>query len=318
MRKRFMLIRIVTFVLVLALPMAAFGQAGSGELTGEVRDPSQALVARATVTITRADTNQTYKTMTSDGGVYEFSSVRPGVYTLAVDAEGFKRYVREHSFCRHRRNSPRRCEPRRSDGASDSITVTADAPPLRTDSATMGQAIKSKTIEALPLNGRSYINLVGLAAGVALPPGPGQFPRLNGSRPRTNEYLYDGISVLQPEPGQVALNPIIDAIQEFNVQTNDSPAEFGRFNGGVINLTTKSGTNALHGTVFEFLRNEDLNARNLFAPATPPIPASLNFAGINSGLSLAAPSRKIKLSSSWTIRAPARSSARSSLPRCPR
>src|SRR4030095_7117128 len=113
-------------------------------------------------------------------------------------------------------------------------------------------------------------------AGVAVPPGSA-LPRLSGSRPRTNEYQYDGIGVLQPEPGQVAYFPIVDAIQEFNVETNSAPAEFGRFNGGVINLTTKSGTNDYHGTVFEFLRNEKLNARNLFAPATAANPHKPEF-----------------------------------------
>ncbi|MGH9427500.1 MAG: carboxypeptidase regulatory-like domain-containing protein, partial [Terriglobia bacterium] len=119
----------------------------------------------------------------------------------------------------------------------------------------------------LPLNGRSFIPLISLSSGVALPPGS-SFPRVNGGRPRTNEYLFDGISVLQPEPGQVAFFPIIDSIQEFKVETNSPPAEFGRFNGGVINLSTKSGSNAFHGSAFEFLRNELLNARNLFAPQT--------------------------------------------------
>ena len=127
----------------------------------------------------------------------------------------------------------------------------------------------------LPLNGRNYFSLITLVPGVAAPPpttaGP-SLPRINGGRPRVNEFLYDGISALQPEPGQVAFNPVIDAIQEFKVEINSPPAEFGRFNGGVVNLTTKSGTNELHGTVFEFLRNEALNARNLFAPATAANP----------------------------------------------
>ena len=102
--------------------------------------------------------------------------------------------------------------------------------------------------------------------GVALPPPPAApLPRINGGRPRTNEYLFDGISVLQPEPGQVAFFPNMDAIQEFKIESNSPPAEFGRFNGGVVNLTTKSGTNAIRGSVFEFFRHESLNARNLFA-----------------------------------------------------
>ncbi|MBZ5644607.1 MAG: TonB-dependent receptor, partial [Acidobacteriia bacterium] len=133
------------------------------------------------------------------------------------------------------------------------------------------------TIAELPLNGRNFVSLAGLAAGVALPPAATPLPRLSGSRPRTNEYMYDGISVLQPEPGQIAFVPIIDAIQEFNLQTNDASAEFGRFNGGVINLTTKSGTNQFHGTAFQFLRNEVLNARNLFAPATAANPNKPEF-----------------------------------------
>ena len=113
--------------------------------------------------------------------------------------------------------------------------------------------------------------LAAIAPGVALPPNS-VLPRINGGRPRTNEYLFDGISVLQPEPGQVAYYPIVDAIQEFKIESNSPPAEFGRFNGGVVNLTTKSGGNAFHGNVFEFFRNEHLNARNYFQRANPMKP----------------------------------------------
>ncbi len=104
-------------------------------------------------------------------------------------------------------------------------------------------------------------------------PASSPLPRINGGRPRTNEYLFDGISVLQPEPGQVAFFPVIDAIQEFKIESNSPPAEFGRFNGGVINLTTKSGANAFHGDGFEFFRNEALNARNYFQSTIPTKPA---------------------------------------------
>ena len=101
-----------------------------------------------------------------------------------------------------------------------------------------------------------------------LPPGQ-LLPRINGSRPRVSEYLYDGISVLQPEPGQVAYYPIIDSIQEFRVQTNSYSAEYGRSNGGVIQVATRSGGNDYHGTLFEFIRNEALNARNVFSTTGP-------------------------------------------------
>jgi hypothetical protein len=123
----------------------------------------------------------------------------------------------------------------------------------------------------MPLNTRNFIQLSTLAPGVELPPGT-LLPRINGGRPRTNEYLYDGISALQPEPGQVAFFPILDDIQEFTVEANNVPAEFGRFNGGVVNVATRSGSNTVHGSLFEYFRNENLNSRNYFsaAPARKP------------------------------------------------
>src|SRR6185369_17238903 len=111
---------------------------------------------------------------------------------------------------------------------------------------------------------------------------------------RTNEYLFDGISVLQPEPGQLAYYPIIDAIQEFKIESNSPSAEFGRFNGGVVNLSMKSGTNNLHGSMFEFFRNEALNARNLFAPATAANPNKPEFRRNQFGFVLGGPIRRDK------------------------
>ena len=128
--------------------------------------------------------------------------------------------------------------------------------------------VEQKKVVTLPLDGRNFIPLLALSPGVALPPGS-FFPRVNGSRPRTSEYIYDGIGVLQPEPGQVAFYPIIDAIEEFRVNTNSYSAEYGRSNGGVILVNQKSGTNDYHGSLFEFFRNEKLNARNLFATTGP-------------------------------------------------
>ena len=262
-------------LVVMASPPMSYGQAGSGELTGEVRDPSGAVVAGARVTLTETAANQTYQSLTDAGGLFAFTNQKPGSYDLSVEADGFKRFIRNNITVTTGERI--RVDVELVVGSpTESITVQGDANLLRTDSATLSQVIDVKTIPALPLNGRTFIGLVGLAPGIALPPGSA-LPRLSGSRPRTNEYLYDGISVLQPEPGQVAFSPIIDAIREFNVQTNDAPAEFGRFNGGVVNLTTKSGSNELHGTVFEFLRNEVLNARNRFAPATTANPGKPEF-----------------------------------------
>ena len=160
---------------------------------------------------------------------------------------------------------------RQINGLKETVTVTTVAPILRTGRAGIEQTITAEEAAGLPLNGRTFITLASLAPGVALPPAS-QLPRINGGRPRTNEYLFDGISVLQPEPGQVAFFPVIDAIQEFTIESNSPPAEFGRFNGGVVNLTTKAGSNALHGDGFEFFRNEALNARNYFSSTVPDKP----------------------------------------------
>jgi Carboxypeptidase regulatory-like domain len=252
-----------------------YGQAGSGDITGEVRDASGGLVAGAKITLTRLETQETCLTASTDGGVYSFSSLKPGTYAVGGEVSGFKKLVREGIVVTT--GNTTRVDLQLAIGAvTETVTVREDASPLKTESATLGQTIDVQEIPALPLNGRTFINLLALAPGVAVPPGS-SLPRLSGSRPRTNEYQYDGIGVLQPEPGQVAYFPIVDAIQEFNVETNSAPAEFGRFNGGVINLTTKSGTNDYHGTVFEFLRNEKLNARNLFAPATAANPSKPEF-----------------------------------------
>ena len=167
---------------------------------------------------------------------------------------------------------------------SETMIVTADTMRLRGASSSLGQVVDNGKITGLPLNGRSFVSLAGLAPGVALPPGS-SLPRINGGRPRTNEYLFDGISVLQPEPGQVAFFPNVDAIQEFKIESNSPPAEFGRFNGGVVNLTTKSGSNTLRGTLFEFFRHEALNARNFFASANPvkPLFRRNQFGGVAGG-----------------------------------
>ncbi|HET7840643.1 MAG TPA: carboxypeptidase regulatory-like domain-containing protein, partial [Terriglobia bacterium] len=248
----------------------ALAQAGRSELTGEVRDPSGLAVPRAHVTATSLGTGLGETVAASAAGVYEFPNLKPGGYSVVFEANGFKRFERDGLTLAT--GETVRVDATLEVGDSrDSVTVRARTSLLQTESGSLGQVVENRNVLDLPLNGRTFVSLVGLASGVALPPGS-FFPRINGGRPRTNEYLYDGLSVLQPEPGTVAFYPIVDAIQEFKVETNSPPAEFGRFNGGVVNLTTKSGTNAFHGTAFEFLRNEALNARNLFAPAASPKP----------------------------------------------
>jgi hypothetical protein len=262
------MLRILTRLVLVAslalLPRPCAAQVGAGQITGIVRD-GEAAVAGATVVATAVNTVAARMAVSSSSGSYMLTALPPGLYQIDVTRDGF-RTIHQQGV-RVETGKTIRLDLTLERGAlSDAVTVVADAPTLRANGS-LGQVISEQQVESLPLNGRSFITLASLAPGVAMPPAS-PLPRINGGRPRTNEYLFDGISVLQPEPGQVAYFPVIDAIQEFKVETNSPPAEFGRFNGGVVNLTTRSGSNSFHGTAFEFLRHEALNARHYFSP--PP------------------------------------------------
>ena len=259
---------LVTLLAVMATNPAG-AQIGAAALTGIVVDATGAPLPAATVTAVAAGTNLSRAVVTASDGGFLVPGLPPGPYRVRVDAVGFKPLTRDG--IRLVTGETIRLDLQLEvGGVSEGLTITADAPLLRSTSSGLGHVVDHRRIVDLPLNGRSVIALASLVPGVALPPPPAApLPRINGGRPRTNEYLFDGISVLQPEPGQVAFFPNIDAIQEFKIESNSPPAEFGRFNGGVVNLTTKSGSNAVQGSLFEFFRNEALNARNLFAPAGP-------------------------------------------------
>src|SRR5262249_20171708 len=254
--------------LIGASPVRA--QVAAAELTGLVRDQAGAAVPGATVTVTEIATNRRRVVVSSGDGVYTAPSLPPGAYRIDVDLAGFAPVRREG--VRLATGQKARIDFELAVGdVREGGTVTADAPIVRAETASLGTIVAHEQVLQLPLNGRAFVTLASLAPGVALPPNS-LLPRINGGRPRTNEYLFDGISVLQPEPGQVAYSPVVDAIQEFKVESNSPPAEFGRFNGGVVNLTTKTGSNAFHGNAFEFLRHEALNARNYFASPNPVKP----------------------------------------------
>ena len=268
----------ITLLILTAITLRASGQAAHGELTGVVRDAGRSEIKSAEVRIIHLATNELTRIITGDDGTYTATGLRPGLYRVEVESAGFQRVVREGL----RLTTGERIRldfELLINGVVAEVVVRADASLLRTESSSLGQLIPHRSIVSLPLNGRNFFSLIALTPGVAAPPptvtGP-SLPRLNGGRPRVNEFLYDGISALQPEPGQVAFYPVIEAIEEFKVESNLPSAEFGRFNGGVVNLTTKSGGNRFHGAGFEFLRHESLNARNLFAPvvvtgAKPPL-----------------------------------------------
>jgi len=254
-------------LLLAAAPVHA--QVGSGGLTGLVTDPAGTPLPGVAITIVNAATTRTRLVHSGLDGRYVVGGLSPGPYELKAATDGFRPLMRDG--IRIATGDTVRLDLRLDVGAAEAVRVTDDAPLLRAEASGLGQGISSQAMVALPLNGRSFIVLAGLAPGVALPPGS-LLPRINGGRPRTNEYLFDGISVLQPEPGQVAFFPNIDAIQDFRIESNSPPAEFGRFNGGVINLTTKAGTNSVRGSVFDFFRHEALNARNSFASPTAAKP----------------------------------------------
>lgn len=248
----------------------ARAQTAAGEITGRVKDPAGAAVPGATITVADTRTNLQRVVVSNGEGVYAAPGLPPGVYRLDVELAGFKPVRREG--IRLATGEKARIEFNLEvGGLEEQVTVAGDAPIVRDGTASLGTVVENEQVVRLPLDGRLFIMLAAIVPGVALPPNS-VLPRINGGRPRTNEYLFDGISVLQPEPGQVAYYPVIDAIQEFKIESNSPPAEFGRFNGGVVNLTTRSGGNAFQGNVFEFFRNEHLNARNYFQRSNPVKP----------------------------------------------
>ena len=269
-------------LLTILAPAASVAQIGAGQVTGTIIDMQRGPVPGATVTATRIRGGAVRTAVSSSSGDYTLPALAPGEYRIDVVLSGF-RPIRREGIRVETGTTIQIDFTLVVDAFRDGAIVTADASMLRV-TASLGQVISEDKLEALPLNGRSFITLASLVPGVAVPPAS-PLPRINGGRPRTNEYLFDGISVLQPEPGQVAYFPVLDSIQEFKIETNSPPAEFGRFNGGVVNLTTRSGANEFHGTAFEFLRNEALNARNFFAPspAAKPVFRRNQFGGVAGG-----------------------------------
>jgi hypothetical protein len=235
-------------------------------IEGRVTDATGTGIARAQIELTQNTTNIHLATTSSSAGDYTFAQLQPGSYRVEVSAPGFKKLIRP-SITVTVGGTTNIDLALAVGGTVEDVVVTSDAPLLQAGVADIQTNIPGQTVAAMPLNTRNFIQLATLAPGVELPPGT-LLPRINGGRPRTNEYLYDGISALQPEPGQVVFFPILDDIAEFTVQADNVPAEFGRFNGGVVNVATRAGSNTLHGSLFEYFRNEDLNARNYFSPAS--------------------------------------------------
>ena len=255
-----------------------FGQVDAGAIRGTVTDSSGAVIPNVQVSLTNEGTGLTVSTTTGTDGTYTFSPVRIGSYTVKVAAKGFKEST-THLVVTVQ-------EQARADfklvpgGANEQVVVTAEAPQLQTQEASVGLTASEKQITDLPLNGRNYTFLAQLGAGVtSLAPTRGMDQTgsfvANGLSTVHNNYILDGIDnnndTVDFLNGAAYVNlPPPDAIQEFRVQTSNFSAEFGRAGGAVVNATIKSGTNQFHGTVWEFLRNDALDALGLdeyFFPA---------------------------------------------------
>jgi hypothetical protein len=275
---RFRIILIFAVVLLCCGTLRA--QKDAGSIAGTVKDSSGASVAGARVTVSDIDRGLTFTTTTSDEGEYVVGPLRVGNYTVTVEHTGFKKAVSVAVALDVQQRIVVNVTMEVGQ-VSERIEVTGAAPLLETETSELGQVIDNKRVANLPLNGRNFAQLALLTAGTA-PSEPGARDEggfgfsANGARSLQNNFLLDGVDNNSNLPDLLnetnyVIQPSVEALEEFKVQTNAYSAEFGRGNGAIINATIKSGTNAYHGSAYEFLRNEKLDAKNFFDPADQPI-----------------------------------------------
>lgn len=259
--------------LLLLLCTVSWAQKDTGAIVGTVKDASGALVAGARVTISDVDRGTNLTITTNSQGEYVASPLKVGRYSVTAEKPGFKKDV-AGPITVTVQERPQVNLALDVGNVNETITVNTQAAQLETENSELGQSVGSHTIETLPLNGRNYAQLALLAAGVG-PAEPGSRVETsygfssNGSRSLQNNFQLDGIDN-NSDLGDVlngsayVIQPSVDALQEFKVQTNAYSAEFGRGNGAVMNAVIKSGNNNFHGDVYDFLRNDALDARNAF------------------------------------------------------
>jgi hypothetical protein len=262
-------------VLVAMIAVPVMGQTFYGSIVGTVSDASGAPMPGATLTLTNTGTGEGRTADANGDGAYRFVNLVPGTYIVAVEKTGFKRITRDRIPVAV--DSVVRTDLSMEIGdVSQSVEVSAAAPLLQTENASLSQVVGARSVEELPLNGRNVLNLAEMSPGV-VPQGSadgnltgknvfsaGNYQIGGGTANQSAEFL-DGVPVNITYGNIVALVPTQDAVQEFRVQTNNNTAEYGRYTGGVINLTSKSGSNDFHGGVYEFLRNRVLNATDFFS-----------------------------------------------------
>ena len=264
---------VLFFVLLLVTPLG--GQTFYGSIVGNVTDASNAPIQGAAVTLLNNGTGARQAAQTAASGEYRFVNLVPGQYRVDVEKTGFKHLTRD-AVPVEVEAAVRIDLAMQVGDVTQSVEVTASAPLLQTENASLSQVVETRSVQEMPLNGRNVLNLVNLVPGV-VPQGSsdgnltgknvfaaGNY-QIGGGTANQSATFYDGVPVNITYGNITALVPSQDAVQEFRVQTNNNTAEYGRYTGGVINLTSKSGTNEFHGSLYEFLRNKQLNAANFFA-----------------------------------------------------
>ena len=281
----------VSCLACIALAGALWSQVSTSQISGLVQDPSGSGVPRATVTLTNTGTGQARSVFTGAAGEYSIANLPPGSYQLKVAGEGFSSFVQSGIVVEVAVN-PRINVSLQVGAVQTEITVKANAGMVETASAGVGQVIDEQRIVDLPLNGRQvsqFITLAGAAvstfnganADTRHYPSDSSFSVAGGSRTATN-FLLDGGSNNDIDNSYGLPMPLPDAVQEFKVETNVLPANYGNHSGGAVNVITKSGTNQFHGDAFEFVRNYLFNARNFFGASRDSLKRN-QFGGILGG-----------------------------------
>ncbi|MBI3683437.1 MAG: carboxypeptidase regulatory-like domain-containing protein [Acidobacteria bacterium] len=268
-------------ICVALLATAGFAQSPQGAITGIVMDTQQARIPGVEIVARQTSTNLTFRAVSAEDGAYTVPNLPVGAYEISASKEGFKTFRRGPVTLEVAQRL--RLEITLDVGAlTETVTVTGEVSRVRTEEATLGTVVEQQRIEELPLNGRHVFNLVKIVAGVRpisrATDGFGEITNqgfsqisFNGGPIYGNQFFVDGGMNTVPVHNEISVVPMVDAIQEFKVETNSLKAEFGQTSGGVVNVATKAGTNEFHGSLYEFLRNDALDARYAYSTQRDPL-----------------------------------------------
>ena len=261
---------------------SATAQISTATVNGTVRDATGAVVPGAEVSISNVETGVEQQAASNSAGVYRFSNLQPGLYTMSCASSGFQTSV-VNPFTLVVNQTATFDFALEVGAVTETVTVQAAGAQLQASSAELGSAVTEKEVVDLPLNGRNFTKLLELTPGVApvsvsqnrggftaRPIGEFQFPAVNGQTNRSNLFMLDGVFNQGAFVSTYAVPPIIDTIQEFKINAHNDDPEFGGAVGGIVNVVTKGGTNEIHGNAWWFLRNDQLDSRNFFRPSVTP------------------------------------------------